>query len=139
MPGQLRTEIHLGGTDTEGAFCLLIDEPPPGWSLPAHRHRNEAETIHFVAGTFEMIIDGEPSVLRAGQSVHIPRGVLHSSANLDEKTGRRIVIFSPAGLERFFREVGAASPEMEIDRIAALASATRHGWVFAIAARRLDR
>ncbi|MCW2979239.1 MAG: hypothetical protein JWO14_966, partial [Solirubrobacterales bacterium] len=28
MPGGTRTEIHLDGTDTSGAFCLLVDNPP---------------------------------------------------------------------------------------------------------------
>src|SRR5207245_8180242 len=48
MPGGVRTEIHLVSQDTGGAFCLLVDHPPAGWSLPAHRHRNETETIHIV-------------------------------------------------------------------------------------------
>ena len=45
MPGGLRTEVHLRGEDTGGAFCLLADEPQPGWSLPPHRPtRAEAPT-----------------------------------------------------------------------------------------------
>ena len=38
MPGGVRTEIQLHGEDTGGAFCLLLDQPPAGWSLPAHLH-----------------------------------------------------------------------------------------------------
>jgi quercetin dioxygenase-like cupin family protein len=130
MPGDVRTEIHLAGEDTGGAFCLLVDYPPAGWSLPAHRHRGEAETIHVIEGDFEMEIDGARARLPAGQTVHIPRGVIHSSANIGEGAGRRVVLFSPAGMERFFLEAGAPTPEAEIDLAAALASATRHGWEF---------
>jgi hypothetical protein len=36
MPGGVRTEIQLTGADTDAAFCLLVDEPPAGWSLPPH-------------------------------------------------------------------------------------------------------
>jgi quercetin dioxygenase-like cupin family protein len=130
MPGGLRTEIHLGAEDTGGALCLLTDEPPPGWSLPPHRHRNEAETIHIVEGEFELDIAGERRVLGPGDTAHVPRGVVHSGGNIGDRPGRRVVIFSPAGIEAFFAETGTAEPGGEIDVPAALASAERHGWEF---------
>jgi quercetin dioxygenase-like cupin family protein len=130
MPGGVRTEIHATGEDTDGAFCLLVDEPPVGWSLPAHRHRDEAETILVVEGTFAVDVDGERTRLEAGASIHIPRGVVHASANVGERAGRRVVLFSPAGMERFFLEVGLATPDEPVDLSAALAAATRHGWEF---------
>ena len=130
MPGGVRTEIHLTDEDTGGAFCLLVDHPPVGWSLPAHRHHNEAETIHIVQGGFEMEVDGARSQLSAGQTIHVPRDVIHSSANIGQQPGHRVVLFSPAGMERFFLEAGAPTPDSEIDLAAALTSATRHGWEF---------
>lgn len=130
MPGGVRTEMHLTAGDTGGAFCLFVDEPPVGWSLPAHRHRNEAETIHIVAGDFVVEIGGEPSRLCAGETVHIPKGAIHSSANVGARPGQRVVIFSPAGMERFFQEAGMSSADAAIDPGAALASAIRHGWEF---------
>jgi hypothetical protein len=33
-------------------------------------------------------------------------------------------------MEEFFLEAGAASPDAEVDRAAAAAAATRHGWQF---------
>jgi quercetin dioxygenase-like cupin family protein len=130
MPGGVRTEIHLGGADTAGAFCLLVDEPPAGWSLPAHLHAGAAETIHVVAGEFEMTIEGRTERHGPGQTVHIPAGVVHSGGNVGPSPGRRLLLFSPAGMEDFFREAGAASPDAEIDDRGALAAATRHGWRF---------
>jgi quercetin dioxygenase-like cupin family protein len=130
MPGRVRTEIHLTAEDTGGAFCLLVDEPPAGWSLPAHRHRGEAETIHIVAGDFEMEIGGRRARLAVGETVYIPRGVIHSGANIGRQPGRRVVLFSPAGMERFFLETGAPTADGEIDLADALASAVRHGWEF---------
>jgi quercetin dioxygenase-like cupin family protein len=130
MPGGVRTEIHLIADDTGGAFCLLVDHPPPGWSLPAHRHLNEAETIHIVEGDFEMQVAGARSQLSAGQTIHVPGGAIHSGGNVGQQVGHRIVLFSPAGMERFFLEAGAPSPDSEIDLTAALASAARHGWEF---------
>jgi mannose-6-phosphate isomerase-like protein (cupin superfamily) len=131
MPGGVRTEVHLGAEDTGGAFCLLVDHPPVGWSLPAHRHLGEAETIHIVEGEFEIEVDGTRSRLSAGQTIHVPRGVMHAGANVGGTPGRRVFLFSPGGLERFFLEAGAPTREHEIDSMAALTLAARHGWEFA--------
>jgi quercetin dioxygenase-like cupin family protein len=131
MPGGVRTEIHLAAEDTGGAFCLLVDHPPAGWSLPPHLHSGEAETIHIVDGEFEIAIDGVRSRLSAGETVHIPRGVMHSGANVGARAGRRVLVFSPAGMERFFLEAGARTPDGEIDLAALLACASSHGWEFA--------
>jgi oxalate decarboxylase/phosphoglucose isomerase-like protein (cupin superfamily) len=130
MPGGVRTEIHLGGADTAGAFCLLADEPPVGWALPAHLHRDHAETIHVVAGEFEVDVDGATSQLAPGQTVHVPRRMVHASRNVGSGPGRRVLVFSPGGMERFFLEAGAQAPESEIERRELVAAAARHGWEF---------
>jgi hypothetical protein len=70
---------------------------------------------------------GEPEVV---WTLHIPAGVVHAGGNVGDAPGRRLLLFSPAGMEEFFREAGAPSPEAEIDGRAALASALRHGWRF---------
>jgi mannose-6-phosphate isomerase-like protein (cupin superfamily) len=130
MPGGVRTEVHLACSDTDGAFCLLVDEPPAGWSLPAHLHRGVGETIHVVAGEFWTEVAGERSMLGAGETIHIPADTVHSGGNLAGTPGRRVVIFSPGGMERFFLEAGASSPDAEVDLATALAAAQRHGWKF---------
>jgi quercetin dioxygenase-like cupin family protein len=130
MPGGVHTEIHLTANDTAGAFCLLVDQPPAGWALPSHLHAKEAETIHIIKGDFEMELDGTPVQLSAGESIHIPQGVAHSGGNVGERTGKRVVIFSPAGMERFFIEAGLPTADIEPDLAAVLAAANRHGWQF---------
>jgi len=130
MPGQVRTEVHLGAEETDGAFCLLVDHPPAGWRLPAHLHRGIAETIHVLDGQFEMTVDGQSYGLSAGQTLHVPPDTVHAGGNVGDAPGRRVLIFTPAGMENFFLESGAPSPEDEADPRAALASALRHGWEF---------
>jgi mannose-6-phosphate isomerase-like protein (cupin superfamily) len=127
MAGGTRTEIHLDGADTGGAFCLLVDNPPVSWSLPPHLHTDGAETIHVVEGEFEMTIDGRVERVVAGQTVHIPAGVVHSGVNVGPSPGRRLPTFSSVGMEEFFREAGAASHDAEPDRADA---AVRHRWRF---------
>jgi mannose-6-phosphate isomerase-like protein (cupin superfamily) len=109
MPGGVRTEVHLDRVDTQGAFCLLVDHPPAGWSLPPHVHHGVAETIHIADGQFEVTLAGRP--FRLGP-------------------GRRVLIFSPAGMEQFFLQAGAPTAESEVDQAQVLAAALRHGWEF---------
>ena len=130
MPGRTRTEIQLTSAETAGAFCMLVDEPPPGWALPTHLHRDHAETIHVVRGEFEVDVDGATSRLHAGQTVHVPAGVRHASRNVGDAPGRRVLVFSPGGMEGFFLEAGASSPEEAVAADELLAAATRHGWEF---------
>lgn len=130
MPGEVRTEVRLTGEDTNDLFCFLVDHPPAGWSLPAHLHRGVAETIHVLEGEFEMTVDGHRSRLATGETLHVPADTVHSGSNVGSTPGRRIVIFSPAGMENFFFEAGAPSAGDEIEQAAALDSATRHGWRF---------
>lgn len=130
MPGGVRTEVHLTSAQSGGALCLLIDEPPAGWRLPPHRHSNEAETIHVLAGRFELDIDGERVALGAGDTAHVPVGAPHSGGNVGSETGRRVVIFSPAGVEGFFLEVGKTRPDEAFGEMEVLAAARRFGWDF---------
>lgn len=128
MPGGVRTEIHLVGEQTGGRFCLLADRLPAGWSLPAHRHPRADETIHVIEGAFEMELDGERTRLGPGETIFVPRGVIHAGANVGRDDGRRLVLFSPAGMERFFLEVGASEPGADVDWRALAAAAVREGW-----------
>jgi quercetin dioxygenase-like cupin family protein len=130
MPGGVRTEVHLTSAQSGGALCLLIDEPPAGWRLPPHRHANEAETIHVLAGEFELDIDGRGAALGAGDTAHVPAGRVHSGGNVGSEAGRRVVIFSPAGIEGFFLEVGSEQPGAALDGAAVAAAARRWGWDF---------
>ena len=130
MPGGVRTEVHLTSAETDGAFCLLVDHPPAGWSLPSHLHRGVAETIYVIDGRFEMTVEGQSSGLGPGDTIHVPADAVHSGGNTGDDTGRRVLIFSPGGMEQFFLELGTGSPDVEIDPNDAVAAAIRHGWRF---------
>jgi len=131
LPGPLRVELHLGAEDTAGAFCLLVDHPPPGWSLPPHHHEHESETMHVVAGRFEVVVGGVRHELGPGETAHVPRGVEHAGRALGDEPVRRVLVFSPAGMERFFLAAGTREPAAEPDVARLLRLAAEHGWRFA--------
>ena len=130
MPGGVRTEVHLGAAETGGAMCMIVDHPPEGWSLPRHLHRNEAETIHVLAGHFAMTIgDEDERLLSPGDTIYIPAGVPHGGRLLGG-IGHRLVTFTPGGMEEFFLEAGTRHPSDAANLSRAMASASAHGWEF---------
>lgn len=129
MPGGVRTELHLRGDQTDGALTVLVDHPPEGWSLPPHLHRNEAETIHVIAGHFEMEVDGDRRLLSPGDTLYVPKAVPHSGRLLGG-VGHRLVTFTPGGIDRFFAEVGTSQAGIAIDLRRVLDAAAEYGWEF---------
>ena len=132
MPGPtpLRVEVHITAEDSDGAFCLVVDHPEPGWGLPPHRHANESESVYLVEGRFEMTVGGTRHEMAPGDSVHVPKGVVHSGAALGDAPCRRVIVFAPGGVEQFFLTAGMATPDHEPDTKRLLELAQRYGWQF---------
>ena len=112
------TRVLLDGKQTAGAFALVELIGQPGETIPPHVHHREEETFHVVEGELEFWCGGHTSVLRAGDTAFAPRHVPHSPRFVGNTPGRVLVTLSPAGFERFFREVdelggrGEATPEV---------------------------
>ncbi len=67
---------------------------------------------------------------RAGSFVHLPRGVLHSYENVGAGPARFLTLMVPAGLEKYFEEVGKPGTDLfsplpfgeeDIDKLLAVA------------------
>jgi|SRR5271165_5765089 len=97
--------ILLTGKDTAGQFCLIDMHVPPGGGPPPHRHDFE-ETFIVLEGELEATFRGAKTIVRAGQTVHIPANAPHQFRNSSTDAVRMMCICSPAGPEEFFREVG---------------------------------
>jgi quercetin dioxygenase-like cupin family protein len=97
--------ILLTGDDTAGRYCLVDMHVPPGGGPPPHRHDFE-ETFTVLEGEIEAVFRGARSVVRAGETIHIPANAPHQFQNKSEHPARMLCICSPAGQEEFFLEVG---------------------------------
>lgn len=95
----------LTGADTNGRFCLIDMHIPPGGGPPPHRHDFE-ETFIILEGELEATFRGQKSVVRAGDTVHIPSNAAHQFHNSSSEPVRLMCICSPAGQENFFMQVG---------------------------------
>jgi len=67
-----------------------------------------------VEGEFEFVVGKKSFRLKGGESVFIPRNVGHAWRTVDQKRGKLINVYQPAGrMEEFFRELGKWSPAVD--------------------------
>jgi quercetin dioxygenase-like cupin family protein len=95
----------VAGEDTNDQFCVIDMHVPPGGGPGPHRHDFE-ETFVLLDGELDVTFRGEKSTVRVGDTVNIPSNAPHQFRNASSKPVRMICICSPAGNDRFFKEVG---------------------------------
>jgi glyoxylate utilization-related uncharacterized protein len=76
-----------------------------GGGPPPHRHLQEDELFYVFDGRLSFTAGDETRTVSAGESVFVPRGITHSYRNVGEADVRMIAIYTPAGMEGWFREV----------------------------------
>jgi quercetin dioxygenase-like cupin family protein len=84
-----------GLTDAEELLLVRV-LMPAGRAHQFHRHPAMEEIIYVVSGTAEQWVDREKRILRAGDSAHIPRNVVHGTYNAGPDTLVFLAILSPA-------------------------------------------
>jgi quercetin dioxygenase-like cupin family protein len=103
--GDLYT-ILASGEETCGAYALIHVEVPPGGGPPPHVHRREDEAFYVLEGELAFQADGRDIAVTSGTWVTLAKGSLHTFRNAGTATAKMLIVVTPAGLERFFAEVG---------------------------------
>lgn len=75
-PEALRTVLHSGPT-----LNLVLWQIPPGAALPPHRHPAGEDIWLVLRGHGELLDDGAPRTIRAGDSVVVGVGQSHGLCN----------------------------------------------------------
>jgi len=122
--GQTVTE-RITAEDSGGAYYVMEEVSPPGTGVPPHRHSHEDEIVQVLAGTFEVYLDGEVSVVEAGATLHFACGTRHGFRNVGTTDGRTLWFVTPGtATQAFLREL-STFPEGPLDmaRLAALHAA----------------
>lgn len=113
-PGESQSIWIVGDTytfkavseDTNGAYMFFEASVPPRSGPPPHIHHWEDEALYVLEGELEVLDDDRTMKVSAGSFVHIPKGTLHCFRNVGATTARILALFTPAGFEKFFFEVG---------------------------------
>ncbi|RAM49874.1 MAG: cupin domain-containing protein [Hapalosiphonaceae cyanobacterium JJU2] len=94
------------GEDTGGAYSTFEFFIPPQNGSPPHIHHREHETFYILEGELLFEVGEEKIVLSAGNFVHVPKGIRHCFQNISTAPAKTLTTTVPAGLEKFFEEVG---------------------------------
>jgi oxalate decarboxylase/phosphoglucose isomerase-like protein (cupin superfamily) len=98
-----------GANMTFGEVVLL-----PGLGHDRHNHPESEEILYVLSGEgMQMLDDGEPFPVKAGDTIYVPTAVYHSTKNTGWSPMRLLAIYNPGGPEKVletlpdFRELPA--------------------------------
>jgi quercetin dioxygenase-like cupin family protein len=105
--GGLGIRFMVDGEETGGQFAL-VEHPlePRALGAPMHRHTNEDEYSYVLEGRMGAQLGDEVVLAGPGDLVFKPRGQWHTFWNAGDEPARLLELISPAGFERYFREIG---------------------------------
>jgi quercetin dioxygenase-like cupin family protein len=122
--------FKVSSEDTGGMYALMDSVVLPQGEAPLHVHHREDEAFWVLEGELAILVGEDTFRASAGSFVHLPKGVGHAYKNVGTGPARFLTLIVPAGLEKFFEEVGKpgtdlSSPppfeEEDIERFLALA------------------
>ena len=105
--GALELRFLVDGTQGSGSVVMFEFSVPPEARVPApHFHERVDEVIYALEGIVTTTLDGRRHELRAGESLFIPRGSVHTHENLHAETARSLIVMTPGTIgRRYFEEV----------------------------------
>lgn len=98
--------LKVSGEQTGGAFSLSEALIPPGGGPPPHIHYGEDETFVVLEGELRLQVDDRTLPAPAGTVLYVPKGTRHQYTNVGATAVRMLFLYTPAGMERMFTEIG---------------------------------
>ncbi|MBV9386541.1 MAG: cupin domain-containing protein [Chroococcidiopsidaceae cyanobacterium CP_BM_ER_R8_30] len=128
------------GEDTNGQYTLVEVQVDPDIGPPLHIHHREDETFYIQEGELEFQLGDQIIIATPGTFLYSPKGHVHRFTNKTNQRAKMLAWYMPAGIERYFAEVGVevdspdapsvpASPE-RIEQL--LAAAPKYGVEFVL-------
>ncbi|MDX6589215.1 MAG: hypothetical protein QOI84_489 [Solirubrobacterales bacterium] len=104
--GSIGVRFMIDGEDAAERFSLVEHPMPPrALAAPLHRHNREDEYSYVLEGRMGALLGDDVLEAGPGDLVFKPRGEWHTFWNASDEPTRILEIISPAGFERFFREL----------------------------------
>ena len=127
--GSIGVRFMISGEDSSDRFSLVEHPMPPrALAAPMHRHSREDEYSFVLEGRVGALLGDELVVAGRGDLVFKPRDQWHTFWNAGDEPARILELISPAGFERFFKEIVDLPAAAGRDESAAIGS--RYGVEF---------
>lgn len=104
--GDVEVVVKASADSTGGAFTIFEENEPADTRLHVHEH--EDEVFYVLEGEHVFQVGDQEFRAGPGGLVFAPRGVPHAQRRVRPRTGRILVLASPAGFEGFFRHLAEA-------------------------------
>lgn len=96
--------IHkISGEETGGAYSMA-EVHLEGDGPPQHIHKAEDESFYILEGEVNFLVGEKTFVAKAGSFVLVPKGMPHTFSRVGQQNAKFLVVYSPAGFEKFFDE-----------------------------------
>ena len=104
--GSIGVRFMIDGSEAGERFSL-VEHPmsPRALAAPLHRHTREDEYSYVLEGRMGALLGDDVVEAGPGDLVFKPRNQWHTFWNAGDEPCRILEIISPAGFERFFREL----------------------------------
>jgi quercetin dioxygenase-like cupin family protein len=79
---------------------------PPQGGPPPHIHSREVESFYILEGSLSFWLSDRKLSAVAGSLIIAPPGLTHTFKNEGDAPARVLLLITPAGLEKFFQELG---------------------------------
>jgi quercetin dioxygenase-like cupin family protein len=87
-------------------FSLIENVGPSAGESRYHVHHNEDEAFYVLEGEMTVYVEGEKINAEPGTWVYAPREVPHEFRIEGASPAKFLLLYTPAGFEQFFVEVG---------------------------------
>ena len=104
------------GEDTDNAYTLIHCYFRKGFTPPAHFHKYEDESFFMLEGIIDFKAGDTNIRAEAGELVVLPKQVPHSF-NLLSESAKALLLITPAGFEKVFKEFGVPAKTLELPPI----------------------
>jgi mannose-6-phosphate isomerase-like protein (cupin superfamily) len=114
--GSIGVRFMIDGSEAAERFSLVEHPMSPGaLAAPLHRHTREDEYSYVLEGRMGALLGDDVVEAGPGDLVFKPRNQWHTFWNAGDEPCRILEIISPAGFERFFRELSDLGGVAQVD------------------------
>ena len=96
VPGRTHHWYCKPGMVADTNLLFVRAHLQPGQAHKFHYHPQMEEILYMLSGTAEQWVEKEKRVLRAGDSIYLPAGVVHGTYNIGSEVLDFLAILSPA-------------------------------------------
>jgi quercetin dioxygenase-like cupin family protein len=96
LPGKLHYWYCKPGMVKDTNLLFIRVQLPPGQCHSFHYHPHMEEILYILSGTAEQWCEREKRLLKAGDSLYVPAGMVHATFNATQENLEFLAILAPA-------------------------------------------